>query len=102
MREECREDEEDSSSDCYICDIENREILHTDKICDGTKYCSLEGIQESSCEYHEISRFLSLRESLPWFPDENTNTEKYEGNKKWNPRQGSTKCYASIFHIRDS
>lgn len=102
MREECGQDEKDSSSDCYICDIENREILETDKIRHRTKYGSLECIEESSCEYHEISRFLSLRESLPWFPEENTDTDEYERNEKRNPGEGSTKCYTCIFDMRDS
>lgn len=86
MREECWEDEKDSPSDRHICDIEHREVSHTDKVCHRTKISSLQGVQEATSEDHEVAYFFYFWDIFPWFPEENTDTQKYQGNDKWNPR----------------
>ncbi len=96
------EEHNDSSRNGDISYVKHWEILHADKICYRTKNCSLECVQKSSSDNHEVACFFHFRDFIPWLPEKNSDTEEYQRNQECNPGQGSAKGDASIFYMCNS
>ncbi len=96
------EEHNDSSRNGDISYIKHWKILYADKICHRAKNCTLKSIEKSSSHNHEITGFFHFRDFIPWLPEKNSDTEKYEWDNKWNTRQRSAKSNTSIFDMSDA
>ncbi len=99
---ECVEEKDNSNSYCYISNIENGKISHSNKISNRTKQCSFNCIQKTTRENHEVSDFLEILKFSPRLPEKYSDNYENERDNPFDTRQGSTEGNTSIFDMRDT